>query len=103
MIPSKVVEYVATGKPVIDIAHSDKDISELIGGYAAIGKAIILKEISCGVSDEVLRFIEENKDGNNVSFEVVNDFLMEYRIENISDRYLSDINLANANMGDVCG
>lgn len=103
MIPSKVVEYVATGKPVIDIAHSDKDISELIGGYAAIGKAIILKEISCGVSDEVLRFIEENKDGNNVSFEVVNDFLMGYRIENISDRYLSDINLANANMGDVCG
>ena len=89
MVPSKVVEYVATGKPVIDIAHSDKDISELIGNYAGIGKAIILKDVSCGVSDEVLRFIEENKDGNNVSFEVVNDFLMEYRIENISDRYLS--------------
>lgn len=89
MIPSKVVEYVATGKPVIDIANTDKDVSELIGRYADIGKAVILKEVSCAVSDEALRFIEENKDGNNVSFEVVNDFLMEYRIENISDRYLS--------------
>lgn len=91
MIPSKVVEYVATGKPLIDIAHSDKDVSELIGRYAGIGKAIILKEVSCGMSDEFLKFIEENKDGNNVSFEVVDNFLMEYRIENISDRYLSGI------------
>ena len=89
MIPSKVVEYVATGKPLIDIANTDKDVSDLIERYADIGKAIILKEVSCGASDEVLKFIEENKDGTNVSLEAVNVFLKEYRLENISDRYLS--------------
>lgn len=91
MIPSKVVECVATGKPLIDIANTDKDVSELIGRYAGIGKAIILKKVSCEMPDEILKFIEENKGGNNASFEVVNDFLMEFRIENISDRYLSGI------------
>lgn len=89
MIPSKVVEYVATGKPLINIANTDKDISELMGRYADIGKAIILKDISCGISDELLNFIEDNKDGASISLEAVNDFLIEHRIEKISDRYLS--------------
>lgn len=89
MVPSKLVEYVATGKPIIDVANTDKDVSELIGRYAGIGKALILTGVYCGMSDEMLSFFEENKDGNNVPFEMVDNFLMEYRIENISDRYLS--------------
>ena len=91
MIPSKVVEYVATGKPLINIANTDKDVSELMGRYAEIGKAFILKDVSCIISDELLSFIDDNKDSVGISLEVVNNFLVEYRIEKISDRYLSDI------------
>lgn len=88
MTPSKVVECVATGKPIINIANSESDLSGLLVEYEALGWAINLVGYSDKVIEELFQFVGEHRMGGVCSFEDLNKFLCDSRIESVASRYL---------------
>ncbi|WP_181381777.1 glycosyltransferase [Pseudomonas prosekii] len=91
MIPSKIVEYIATGKPIIDIASARADVSALIARYAIEGHAVIMTAEDFGRLDCLENFIEKYKGEGKICFEIVSGFLKDYGIEAVSEKYLSDL------------
>lgn len=90
MIPSKIVEYIATGKPIIDIAKTYADVPPLMAAYAMEGKAMVMTNEYITELDSVLNFMRNYRGKDKISFEFLNDFLKDYGIEHISSKYLSD-------------
>ncbi|MBD0679880.1 glycosyltransferase [Pseudomonas sp. PSB11] len=91
MIPSKIVEYIATGKPIIDIAQKNKDVSRLLNLYAAEGGAIIIDENFSNEFVDLKRFIERYKGNGKISIDTINSILSDFGIEDVSRRYLENI------------
>jgi glycosyltransferase involved in cell wall biosynthesis len=91
MIPSKIVEYIATGKPIIDVAQKKKDVSKLIDLYAAEGGAIIIDEHFSSEFADLQRFLERYKGNGKISLDTINAILMDFGIGEVSRKYLEDI------------
>lgn len=86
-LPSKVVEYAASGKPIINIARTEKDTSaQFLKSYPELLN--ILEEPS-GPSpyqlERVLNFISENHARVDDTF--LDKFLMPYHIDSIATSY----------------
>ncbi|WP_413794628.1 MULTISPECIES: glycosyltransferase [unclassified Pseudomonas] len=91
MIPSKIVEYIATGKPIIDVAKTYADVPPLMASYAMEGKAMIMTDEYITELDSVLSFMRNYKGKGKISLEFLNEFLKDYGIEQISSKYLSHV------------
>ncbi len=84
MTPSKLVEYIATGKPIVNFAGAD-GCSELLHKYYRSGYLFVLN----GAEDVVkfFEFIEYVHSSN--SLHDVREFLLDYDINVISSVFLS--------------
>ena len=91
MIPSKIVEYIATGKPIIDIANASADVSPLLARYAEEGHTVIMTTDDLDRPDKLEAFVEKCGGKGKLPFEAVSGFLKDYGIEEVSRRYLSEV------------
>jgi hypothetical protein len=85
-LPSKLVEYVSFGKPIINIHSSEEDSSvEFLAGYPLV---LNVKGDGSVVDSKVLvEFIESNK-GRVVDKATVDRFISRHQPDKISDQYL---------------
>lgn len=82
MTPSKIVEYIATGRPIVNVVEQDK--TELLDMYERGGYC-------CSVTclDDVERLVGfVSKIGGNVAkYESVAEFLDEYSLSSVANKY----------------
>ena len=89
MTPSKIVECIATGKPIINIANPQVSYSPM-NMYTEMGYAIsvydkIMRDSSV---TQVYEFIQKHHGLANVSSEVITNVLRDHLIEVIADAYI---------------
>ncbi|WP_231667015.1 glycosyltransferase [Pseudomonas quasicaspiana] len=92
MIPSKIVEYISSGKPIINVAAGSNDVSPLLEDYAAQGGALVVVGVEPTGVDRLEAFVNEYVGKGKIDHKMVSDFLKDYSIEEVSNRYLSGIN-----------
>lgn len=82
-LPSKVVEYAGTGKPIINIAHTFSDSStEFFANYPA--SLCLIGEVDKWDIEKIVEFIES---GQVVENEHLDDWLNSFRIDSIAKSY----------------
>lgn len=82
-LPSKIIEYASTGKPIINLTRSSVDSSaKLLADYPAM---YLLTDIVCeGEIDKVVEFIES---AHIVGSEWLDVWLRRFRIDSIAGAY----------------
>lgn len=90
-LPSKVVEYATTGKPVLNIVRGESDSS--LAFFRSYPAALSLLEQAASLTPEaiedVVRFIETSQ---SVDKDVLNKWLQPYRVESVCtafEQYIS--------------
>lgn len=89
-LPSKVVEYASTGKPIINIYSSDEDSSvEFFAGYPLV---LNVKATDFHVDAAALaEFIEESR-GKTVDSDTLSRFIGPFQTEEVATQYLTLLN-----------
>ncbi len=88
-IPSKIVEYAASGKPIINICCTDDDSSLLfLKDYPLIKNIFTNRKYASKAIDEISQFINENIN-HNLSTQSLDKFLKPFLSNNIANRYFS--------------
>lgn len=90
MVPSKVVEYIATGHPVVNF-RGDKDMSDIMLKYAESGMVVeVGQNFSSNELEAVASFVEKKSDVVT-PVELVSDVLSENKLSSVSSRYLGTV------------
>ena len=85
-LPSKSTDYLASGKPIINLTLSRKDtFAEFLENYP-----LIFNVIEGKVSKELIEFLDKNKD-EKVNDEEILLKCKPYRVENIAEEYIKSI------------
>ena len=88
-LPSKIVEYAASGKPIINICTSQSDSSlRFLRNYSLTMNVMMKGKIPLSPIRGLIRFIKENYD-KQITEGVLQEFIKPYRSEQISDQYLA--------------
>ncbi len=82
MTPSKIVEYVATGKPIVNIVEQNK--TELLDKYEKIGGCCSVFKVEC--LDSLVEFIGRAR-GKSLSSSTVSELLRDYRLGNVAHKF----------------
>jgi hypothetical protein len=87
-LPSKVVEYAGSGKPILNICFSKEDSSlQFLHGYGLAMNVIIKNGLpSCDMA-EVASFIVKNAK-KSLDKDALKEFIRPHQIEEISNQYL---------------
>jgi hypothetical protein len=89
-LPSKLVDYVATGKPILNFSYIEDDSSELfLKNYESTKTICINNKNNILLFRETTCFIKSTKDINNIE---KNFWTEKYSINKISRQYLQEIN-----------
>lgn len=84
-LPSKLVDYSAYGKPILNISSIENDSSSaFLEDYSNYLNIYTKKELQKNDYENIRSFIENEK---VLSINQVKDFLKDYRLEAISDSY----------------
>jgi glycosyltransferase involved in cell wall biosynthesis len=101
-VPSKLVEYVSTGKPIVNLAVSGEDSSlEFLSQYPNVRNVLQSRELTAEVVDEVFRFVEERRSATGGA--VIEEFLAGFRTPAIADAYWSILADLTAERGTCPG
>jgi hypothetical protein len=87
-LPSKVVEYAGSGKPILNICSSERDSSlQFLNGYD-LSMNVIIKNglLFCDIA-KVASFIVRNAK-KSLDKDALKEFIKPYQIEEISNQYL---------------
>lgn len=85
-VPSKVIEYMSTGLPILNIASVEKDSSvEVLEGYPAAFSLFQNAGISETTLDEVCRFINSSR---QVDKSTVNKIMAQYQLPEVANAYI---------------
>ena len=89
MTPSKIVECIATGRPVINISNPDINYPPM-DDYIEIGYAISITntEITEFDAQEVSKFINKHIGTREAPASVINSILSDHLLEVVAHRYL---------------
>lgn len=88
-IPSKIVEYAASGKPIINICSTYDDSSLLfLKDYPLIKNLFISRKYASETIDEISQFINENIN-HKLSTKSLDKFLKPFLSYNIANQYYS--------------
>ncbi len=89
MTPSKIVECIATGRPIINIANPSVSYAP-INNYIEAGWAIAVsdKDISDVVVNEVYSFIQKHHGSGLASISTVKNILHTHLLETVAEKYL---------------
>ena len=88
-LPSKLVDYVATGKPILNFSYIVNDSSEnFLKNYQSVKTICLINKISLPYS-ETAYFI---KNSENIKDFEKNIWTEKYNIDNITKKYLQEIN-----------
>jgi hypothetical protein len=86
-IPSKIVEYIASGNPIINICTIDGDSSrEFLKDYPLIHNIFIHRKCTGDMIYELSHFIKANSK-TKLDANSLNIFLQPYRSHNIAEKY----------------
>ena len=97
-LPSKIVEYAASGKPIINICTSQSDSSlRFLRNYSLTMNVLMKGKTPLSPIGELVRFIKENY-AKQMTEGVLQEFIKPYRGEHISDQYLAVIHNKPAGM-----
>ncbi len=90
MTPSKVVECISTGNPILNISNDSVDYKPL-QRYAELGFALSLdrQELSNQDVFDARNFILQSRAKPKASLETVKEVLSEHLLESVADEYLS--------------
>lgn len=90
MTPSKIVDCISTGRPIINLSSDDVSYTPL-DQYSSLGYAISLKKkmITENCVFEVINFIKHHQTLNNASFSDVNKILHKHTISTVANQYIS--------------
>ena len=87
--PSKVIDYISTGKPIINIAKIDDCTSEVC--LRKYPNKVLLNEKE-KITDEVVlgvnRFLCANKNGSCIPFERIQELYNDYTMDKMIDEFL---------------
>ncbi|AJI96661.1 glycosyl transferases group 1 family protein [Yersinia ruckeri] len=87
MTPSKIVEAISTGIPIININNKVND--NYISEYESFGFAISIDNNEIIIyANGLIYFLSKTKDYNRASIEIVRNFLRDNDISIISDIYI---------------
>lgn len=89
-MPSKIFEYIAYGKPIINFYFSEQDMCLPILEKYPLGLNINLNNSSEKDIETLSKFIKENK-GKQLSYEEATKNLEDYKIENVAKTILDII------------
>lgn len=90
MVPSKIVEYIASGRPMINLGKNG-GADGLINAYENVGMVFNLEgKCFASVEADLISFIY-SKYKSRCSFDIIESILGEYDLKNISSRYLDSI------------
>lgn len=88
-IPSKIVEYMSLGKPILNIVFSENDLSiEFLKKYPS---KFVLNEkdgINSKIINDISYFILNSK---NVNSAIIADLIKEYQVDVVSKKYINHL------------
>jgi hypothetical protein len=86
LLPSKIVDYIATGKPILNLVYGPDDSSQRILDDYPAHLAIAMDED--GPSPETVdRFVDFLENTQPVNLGLLDDFLNRFRVDRIADSY----------------
>lgn len=90
MTPSKTVECIATGRPIINIANPSISYAPM-NNYIKAGYAIEVsdKDICDTAVKEVYSFIQKHRESEVAAVSTVENVLREHLIETVAEKYLN--------------
>jgi len=84
-LPSKLVEYVCTGNPVLNISSTNKDSSQAFLASYQMSKTICL---SGDITNNIVREVSDYIKLVSIHSSIINDaYLSKYSVQNISKQY----------------
>ena len=89
-MPSKILEYMGTGKPIINFYFVEEDMCLPILEKYPLSISINLNNYSQKDIDDLAKFIKDNK-GKQLSYEEATKNLKEYRVDNIVKRIYKEV------------
>jgi glycosyltransferase involved in cell wall biosynthesis len=87
-LPSKLVEYAATGKPIISISDTTTDSSEIF--LSSYPRALCMSDIGRSpTTDQINQFAVfcTNRNGHGIAPSVLEKFLYNYKARQVADLY----------------
>lgn len=90
MTPSKIVECISTGRPIINISNYATSYLP-IEKYTELGYAISFKDpdISEDIADQAAKFIAQHANGKTAPIRLIEEALHNHLLKSIAEKYLS--------------